>query len=375
MARMTRTRSPRRPGLRLASRLLLVVAGLLLGASGAELLVRISSLDPLAGGALIEHEAQRQDCVRPAGHVGYELVPGQCGANAHGYRGVEYPLAKAPGTYRVLALGDSITEQQAWVRILEAKLAMATEAPVEVWNLGVTGYAVPNELAMLRHRGLALDPDLVVLQLCLNDYGVTPVMFSHEGRLVWLQVDTGSLGGVGLWLFERSAAYRWFVVQRAGRTAGGMVTEQSMAEVDRDLVELVKLCERRGIPLQVLLFPALAPMDRWSATEARTYRRFVDLLAAHHVPTVDLSEPMLAGEIDDLRRYRGKAVYADLDAQLLAWGLPAQDAALIRSLDARMLGVNKPVGPGQAKDYTHPNFLGHHLAAQALMERIEPLLP
>lgn len=360
----------------LASRLLLVLAGLMGGLLAAELMTRLLSLDPLAGQqGLLEHEKSREGCLRPAGHYGYELAPGTCGTNRYGLVGPEYPLEKAEGTRRIVALGDSITEQRAWVEILGAMLEARRDAPVELWNLGVTGFAVPNELEMLRHRGLDLEPDMVLLQICLNDYGVTPVLFAQEGRLFWLRADTGLMGDRSLWLFEHSALFRMFVMWRAGDQATLAESEERDATVDAALIELVRLCRERDIPVMVMLFPTLAPMERWPANEATAYRRFLELMQAHDLPHIDLTATMMAGGIEDLRRYHGREVFDDLDARLLARGLPPEAGTLLRGLDTRMLGVTAPVSAQQAGDYTHPNFLGHYLAAQAVLPWVEAELP
>ena len=89
--------------------------------------------------------------------------------NSRGFRDVEHAFEKPPGTYRVVVLGDSFIEggqvdlEQSFTRVLEAELADALGRPVEVINLGTSGYGQVQELVVLREEGLRYDPDLVLV--------------------------------------------------------------------------------------------------------------------------------------------------------------------------------------------------------------------
>jgi hypothetical protein len=80
------------------------------------------------------------------------------------------PLERTPGKPRVLLLGDSfvfghgVEEDETVAAQLERFLPGC-----EVVNLGVTGYSTDQELLLLRERGLAYRPDVVILLVCAND--------------------------------------------------------------------------------------------------------------------------------------------------------------------------------------------------------------
>ena len=356
---------------KLMARALLVLGGLVGGLLAVEVGVRMGGLDPLVSQrGLLGAETRRGDCVQPAPYMGYELVPGGCGANSLGFQDREPPASKPPDSKRVLVLGDSITEQRAYVEILELMLGERLEAQVDVWNMGVTGYSVLNELELLRHRALDLEPDLVVLQLCLNDFGVTPVLFEFQGDLYWLRAATGGMDRLGLWLFERSALARLIKLHSASKHMQGLGDPAHEARVSAALVEMQRLCQQRGVPFEVVLFPTLSPRDGWAASEEETYVRFVELAATHGIPFTDLTPRMLGGPVDDLLRYRGDPVFAELDSALDRWGLDPSVADLLQGMDARMLGLGKNIQPHMYQDTTHPNFLGHYLAAEALVEKL-----
>jgi hypothetical protein len=79
---------------------------------------------------------------------------------------------KQPGEYRILMLGDSFTmgdavnEDDTIPRCLERELKLRAPLPsVSVINAGMSGAGPIQELGMLRERGLAFEPDLVILQI------------------------------------------------------------------------------------------------------------------------------------------------------------------------------------------------------------------
>jgi len=93
--------------------------------------------------------------------------------NPGGFRDAPFE-PKAPGVFRIVALGDSfgfghgVEVDAAYPDLLEQMLS-TPERPVEVLNLGVPGYNTQMELAQLRRLGAELEPDLVLLGLYLGN--------------------------------------------------------------------------------------------------------------------------------------------------------------------------------------------------------------
>lgn len=98
--------------------------------------------------------------------------------NGLGFRDTrEYALAKSPGTFRILVLGDSVTfghgalYETSYPYLLEQRLReWRPEVKWEVWNLGIPGYNTAQELAYLNEVGARYAPDLVVVGLFPNDF-------------------------------------------------------------------------------------------------------------------------------------------------------------------------------------------------------------
>lgn len=95
--------------------------------------------------------------------------------NSLGWRGPEADPDRPPGVFRILGIGDSITfgtgvrEDDLFLARLRRALEAQSPGRYEVWNLGVVGYNTAHEVALLRHVGVGLDPDLVLLFYVLND--------------------------------------------------------------------------------------------------------------------------------------------------------------------------------------------------------------
>lgn len=117
-------------------------------------------------------------------HLNWRLIPNhvslrggaQCVTNSRGLREEELPLAKPPGTYRVLVLGDStalgfgVPVEARFSDRLEALLNRARPSVrFEVINAGVPGYSLYNAWAYFRREGVRFDPDLVIVETNFND--------------------------------------------------------------------------------------------------------------------------------------------------------------------------------------------------------------
>ena len=104
--------------------------------------------------------------VIPDPELGYRLNPTHSETNSLGLRNPEIERRKAPGVKRLLVVGDSISaDAKGYVMLLRDQLA----GQFEVINGAVPGYTTYQERLLLERHLLALEPDLVVLQYCVND--------------------------------------------------------------------------------------------------------------------------------------------------------------------------------------------------------------
>jgi lysophospholipase L1-like esterase len=98
--------------------------------------------------------------------LSYRVQPVPGFSNSLGFRDDEFTLEKPPGTFRIVALGDSfafgaqVPFEDNFLYLLEGELARGR---VEVMNLGVPGYGVGDEYKLLMNLGFQYQPDVVIL--------------------------------------------------------------------------------------------------------------------------------------------------------------------------------------------------------------------
>ena len=180
-----------------AAALLLALVGVIIGAGAVELFLRVAR--PAAPDLRALHQAEPTQPwlyrLRPGAEAELEKTAGiHYRVNADGFRGPHYAQARADGVFRVAVLGDSLTfgfgveEAEVYTALLEAELArLLAPRKVEVLNFGVGGYNPYNEVALFEGIAAAWQPDLVLVQFCINDLNDPRLHFdAHTLRLLEL---------------------------------------------------------------------------------------------------------------------------------------------------------------------------------------------
>jgi lysophospholipase L1-like esterase len=301
--------------------------------------------------------------------------------NAQGFR--DAPFApKQPGTFRILALGDSfgfghgVPVNAAYPDRLEQMLSTPAR-PVEVLNLGVPGYNTRQELAQLEHLGPALAPDLVLVGCYLgNDPSGNLERRSHPARarfgvLVAAAPDEPEWSvtlraftlkhsylarSVRAWLANRNLTA---VRNSAGGVMGavcetldwdaGSALDLFLAEPTDDAAEAMRLTEDAlarlagvargmGSGFAAVLLPAPLQYDpRWLAFAHdacgidpaaydvdRPNRALLDAGARDGYPVLDLTPIFRARQATDLEAL----LYADVHFNAAGHALAAQEIAM-----------------------------------------------
>jgi hypothetical protein len=132
---------------------------------------------------------------------------------------------------------------------------------VEVLNFGVAGYNTQQEVATLIEKGLDYDPDLVLLQYCLNDRqmvngGVVESLLEREEKSSGIE---SSLLDSNL---SRSALYRFLRYAAVPQLRERMSAQRraAMQDLTRDTVEenfalLGRTSQEEGFDVLVVVFP------------------------------------------------------------------------------------------------------------------------
>jgi hypothetical protein len=109
--------------------------------------------------------------------------------NSLGFRNREVEPEKAPGTTRILTLGDSMAYGIGVENDETFSARMEQLDPrIEVINAGASGYHPGQQLLLLEEQGLALAPDLVLIAYFWND-----LVDAYRDQYTRFTVDNGSL--------------------------------------------------------------------------------------------------------------------------------------------------------------------------------------
>jgi len=286
-------------------------------------------------------------------HLIWRLKPVPSGPGRTNELGLRDTPYRASADVTVLVLGDSVSwgdsvgdVQQVYPQRLERLLEEQMPGRVvEVVNAGVPGYSTFQERRYLERDGLALSPDLIVLQFCLNDL-VEPYLSIAEygGDNYFLGVDTREAvqGALGV-LVRHSRAVEALVraLQNRGRRALAFQVEKlthvplsrelqgAWADVTGEIDRIQARAREHGIPVLLLIAPY-----RFQLNDPRELRQPQDHLIAY--------------------ARRSGLSYVDL--------LPH----LVHAADA--------TGESMLLDASHLSAAGHAIAAQVLAARVTAML-
>lgn len=195
--------------------------------------------------------------------------------NAAGWRDVEHPLEKPPGTRRILGLGDSylwgqgVRREDTMLARLEHLLNEHSTGPrFETINAGLPALNTRDQAALLRERGLQYSPDFVIVHFVPND--VEDGVF-HEGArrdfpgneaLAYLRPDRLSHCSRA-WGWARQRFLMAKVTRAHVRRYAGLFEESSepWQKCRAALNEIHRTCAENGIRLLVAVFPFYYELD------------------------------------------------------------------------------------------------------------------
>ena len=346
------------------SRLLLVLLGLLLGILPIELAFRLAGPN-----VPLDLTMARFQVYHP--QYGFYHKPGVSGwlrtdeftsyvkFNSRGLRGPEVQLPKPPDTFRVLLLGDSVTEgaQVAHEETMAARLGpaladLAGGRRVETVNAGVAGFGTGQQLLFLEREGLAYEPDLVILVFTIaNDAADNSIEVARRAKLAtnrrpyFVEEPDGSLrllpfdappaerfAGPRAFLRDRSVVFTalelWWEGKEVARAQGAVVprleTEREvyLRELGDDwpqawdvtealLARIDEATRRSGAPLLVVLSPTQWQTydDLWRdpdfmGTSSQNARRFAQTAPNERLLAIATRQELRM--VDLLRAFRAE---------------------------------------------------------------------
>lgn len=354
---------PLPPFHRLAVRLFLLGISTLIGLLLAEFAVRLARPQPVM---VVSRGLYQPDPPRR-----YRLQPGfrgmltnrvefdtQIAVNRAGLRGPEIG-PKAPGTLRVLAVGDSFVfgvgaqAEETYPAQLQ-RILRSRGLKAEVLNAGEPGFGVPDAVAWYQRWGWPLEPDVVLVATFLgNDFqDAAPGGPKVEAVDGVLKVRGETTGVLSQWLYYHSHLYVLLKSSNLGRPIRRLLgrpepleTRQLRGELDlyekgtvakvfreggaaqeKALAALVE--SGGGARIVGVIVPSLIQTDpaRWQASlkrfglDARKYdpgqptRWAREMFIRQGIPVVDLTEPFSQA----IRN--GRKIYYPIDQHLTPEG-------------------------------------------------------
>ena len=253
----------------------------------------------------------RSGLVVPDPNLIWRLKPRSEGSLATNELNLRDTPYKADADVKILLLGDSVSwgdivknVHELFAVKLELLLAQADPGrSYEVINSGVPGYSTFQQAIYLETKGLALDPDMVILQFCLNDVIERyHTVAQYGGDNFFLGIDTReSTSGILGFLIRHSRACELFMryLQRRGRQQEVYdIQEMARDELSPEMLRaweltiseidaIHEMTRQRGIPLLLLIAPyqfqIAAPQSRSQPQE-----KLAAYATSRNVPCVDL---------------------------------------------------------------------------------------
>jgi hypothetical protein len=333
------------------------------------------------------HEAAAQPFQNPRGDMGfvdlicgsenprlvYTMRPGTRGrlagapveVNSLGLRGPEPPLPGDGSNLTIVGLGDShsfgwgVPVEETYLSRLHAALNAAARpgTTVRAINMGVPGYNAVQEAEQFETLGLTFEPDIVLIQYCLND-NVLPSFLTRRDHLTSLRrLYLLSLISSLKQLLGRGQKGDMVTVDNALIVKRGQPYEMNPAEVPDEFQHLLgwdhlvgayerlkATCDERGIALYCVL-PTENPWEpfKWGQGRGQDH------------PTRDPHYDKIRG----LGRELGISVIDTFEG--------VYDFTTARGWDSANLSVNPP-------EDNHPNGMKHSVIAQEILKTLAPEL-
>ncbi len=257
----------------------------------------------------------------------YELKPGSgfeikkrglsIRINNSGFRDQNYSPAKSDKK-RIIFIGDSITYgwglnlQETYHKQLEA-LFRAKNKATEVMGMGVVGYNTVQEYYLTREKALEFNPDIVVLQICPNDFqrtlGIKKKQKGKSFRLIaYHDIAIPYILGKGSFsrfLMRNSHLYKFLNLKIDGflkkLNKNHEADEYFLLGEDEAFLHLEKiknLLDKEGIKFAAVIFPQ---KNKKQGYRYRTLHKKIALfLNRLKVPFIDLYESLNAKSAGNL---------------------------------------------------------------------------
>jgi lysophospholipase L1-like esterase len=308
-------------------KVLLVSGGIICGLICAEMVFRNNPAYDYKN-SIVSESVYTDDswshCYRKSDTLGYELIPNSSNSiNSLGMRDKEYPKKKANDNYRILVIGDSITEMGKWHSIIENRLNAATNYDkYEVLNAGVSGWNLYQYWAYLKYKGIKLNPDLVILGICLNDFegweDVRTILVDRKTNTTTLfnvkqkgQYCLKSTLHINPYLYKNICLYRFIIAYLTS-----IKSDKLENDAAHELEMLLKMKEMMRERIVCIVFPYLKLLSKYDQKELHQYNMTKEILLKANIDYLDLTPVFNAynEKIVDFRKWPNDKIHFNDEA-------------------------------------------------------------
>ena len=275
--------------------------------------------------------------IRPSTLLDYEHIPNyNPGVFSHGYNprlnsygliGEEYKLEKDKGIYRILFLGDSIAAQSWSGEFLEDELnnlKLHLRYKFEIWNAAVAGYDVRRYYIYLKHKGLNYNPDMVLIFFCMDDFGANMnICYKIKDKITAYYFPLTEISKrytVNPFLIRHSYLYRFVIL----RVNSYLLSKKKIQGIDPDeengryYLQMIKeICENNKIPLFVVIFPYLKPLDEYKDYQIYQYKTICKVIKDLRIKHLNLYEHLPKESLYSLRVNKGDEIHPSREGHRL----------------------------------------------------------
>ncbi len=204
---------------------------------------------------------------------------------------------KNEGEYRIAVLGDSVTFGEG-VRRTEDTFCQRIEAilnqrqgdvSVRVFNFGVSSYGIQEMLATLTHRVLAIDPDLILLAVIIDDFNPLRANIvdrwgyrtsARQSGLIPMDfIAKPILRKVHLTYFLRDIYYR---MVRRDQNEQINISKDKLSQSYKYVIQFKKFAEEKKLPYKLILLP-------WLSDRNYQIKGLLERLIQDEITVIDLS--------------------------------------------------------------------------------------
>jgi len=221
--------------------------------------------------------------------------------NSAGFRDIEHDIKKPRGVTRVVVIGDSVTVGYGVkaADIFASQVVRFLGDRFEVVNIAMSGTNSPQVVHLLEAEGLTYQPDVVVMNLVLNDCDFPTI---YENSVAFRRSKDSQINLLGIRIDPRvkrllkSSALVYFLNQHAERLIGGQDNPhgdyvhriwnepENREKISNSFERLAELKAIHGFDLLILIWPVIADFDdyayasihSWVAKEAEV--RGIDVI-------------------------------------------------------------------------------------------------